>query len=68
MIDKVFEVRIILGNEAIETLEDVVRALHWVAARLEAENKGGRILDQNGNSVGTFGFTYADGVPPKEEK
>ena len=54
-----FEINIDLGNEAMETAEDVARALETVATRLRRQGDffAGIIHDLNGNSVGEFGLT-----------
>lgn len=51
---KEFTVKIELGNAAMMDLEDVARALRRIADRLEAGSDGGKVMDTNGNSVGTF--------------
>jgi hypothetical protein len=49
-----FKVKITLGNAAMETAEDVARALRDVAEALEDGRTEGPIFDDNGNKVGTF--------------
>jgi hypothetical protein len=51
---KNFKLRIELGNEAMQTPEDVVRALRDVAERLEGYSDFHSIIirDVNGNTVG----------------
>lgn len=52
-----FEVKISLGNDAMRTHEDVAKALGEVARRLRRGAQHGKVMDENGNSVGTFEFT-----------
>lgn len=49
-----FTVEIELGNVAMMDLEDVARALRRIADRLDAGSDGGKVMDTNGNAVGTF--------------
>lgn len=59
-----FSLRIRLGNEAMDDLDDLAAVLRAAAERLEAmdfPNAGpARIRDANGNTVGEFNFTYAE--------
>lgn len=51
----VFTLEIQLGNDAMQTNEDVAEALRSIAEKLEFEEKeSGAIMDENGNSVGRF--------------
>lgn len=54
-----FTLRIKLGNEAMQTSEDVAASLRAVANRLNygIDRQSGEILDYNGNKVGEWGFT-----------
>ena len=54
-----FTLRITLGNEAMQTPEDVGDALWAVANRLNygMDRSNGEILDYNGNKVGEWEFT-----------
>lgn len=54
-----FTLRIKLGNEAMQTPEDVANRLLAVANRLNygMDRSNGEILDYNGNKVGEWGFT-----------
>ena len=54
-----FTLRIELGNEAMQTPEDVGDALWAVANRLNygMDRRSGEILDYNGNKVGEWEFT-----------
>lgn len=54
-----FTLRIKLGNDAMQTPEDVAANLRAVANRLNwgADLQSGEILDYNGNKVGEWGFT-----------
>ena len=54
-----FTLRITLGNEAMQTSEDVGEVLRAVANRLDyvLDRRSGEILDYNGNVVGEWEFT-----------
>lgn len=54
-----FTLRITLGNEVMQTSEDVADALRTVANLLSygMDRQSGKILDYNGNVVGEWGFT-----------
>ena len=54
-----FTLRIKLGNEAMQTSEDVAASLRAVANRLDyvLDRSNGEILDYNGNKVGEWDFT-----------
>ncbi len=48
-----------MGNDAMQTNGDVARALQAVADKLETGNPfftGSKILDANGNTVGSFEY------------
>ena len=49
-----FTLTIALGNEAMQTTDDVAAALIEVANKLLAGQAGGFILDANGNPVGEW--------------
>jgi hypothetical protein len=49
-----FTLSIELGNEAMQTGEDVARALREVAKKLDGGDDSGRIRDENGNTVGEW--------------
>ena len=55
-----FEVE--LGDDAMQTHEDVARAMEKTAEKVRSyaeppsSGKYGRVMDENGNSVGSFGF------------
>jgi len=54
-----FELKINLGNEAMQCPSDVAEALRKLAKKLDAGgdfalNDGGKIMDANGNSVGEW--------------
>jgi len=53
-----FNVDIVLGNDAMQTAADVAEALRRLADRLEAYSHDGallgRIYDTNGNCVGSW--------------
>ena len=54
-----FTLRIKLGNEAMQTPEDVAASLRDIANRLDwgMYRRSGEILDYNGNKVGEWEFT-----------
>ena len=54
-----FTLRIELGNEAMQTPEDVAASLREIANRLDwgMYRRSGEILDMNGNTVGEWRFT-----------
>lgn len=52
-----FHLSITLGNDQMRTRTHVRAALQTVSRRLEEGLTEGRILDLNGNGVGTFGFS-----------
>jgi len=49
-----FNLKLELGNEAMQTGSDVARALREVAAKLDRGADSGRVMDANGNSVGEW--------------
>lgn len=49
-----FKVMIELGNDDMQTPDDVARALREIANQLIAAPKGGLVSDRNGNVVGRF--------------
>ena len=55
MTGRVFVVKIRLGNDAMQTPEDISRALTNVRILLDDHHLRGTIRDTNGNSVGDFG-------------
>jgi hypothetical protein len=56
-----FDVRITLGNDAMESANDVAAALRSIANRLDNEHATqGVIRDANGNAVGEW--IYKDGI------
>lgn len=52
-----FTLTITLGNDAMQTGEDVARALHSAAYHIEQHDSGRAIYDDNGNRVGSFGYS-----------
>lgn len=50
----IFTVEITLGNDAMLTAEDVAAALRTIANKLETGNHKGRVMDVNGNTVGSY--------------
>ena len=54
-----FTLRIKMGNDAMQTPEDVANRLLAVANRLNygMDRQSGKILDYNGNKVGEWEFT-----------
>lgn len=55
-----FTLKIALGNDAMNSPEEVAAALRAVADRLDAGRTQGTILDANGNTVGTWDLIPAD--------
>lgn len=51
-----FKLNIEMGNARMKTARDVADALCGVAFKLGTKETEGKILDVNGNSVGSFGF------------
>ena len=49
-----FTFKITLGNDAMQTFEDVAQALERVVARLRSGKEDGTIRDDNGNRVGSW--------------
>lgn len=56
MKNETFKVELQLGNDAMSTSEDVIQALKMVIKELEIGSGGGKVLDDNGNTVGHFTF------------
>ena len=52
--DKVVTVLMGMGNEAMQTAEEVAAALRKVADRIENGARSGLVMDENGNSVGSW--------------
>lgn len=65
---RTFKLVIQLGNEAMRTRNNVATALHKVALRLEKgahlSDGSHKILDRNGNSVGTWEFVEEADISP----
>jgi hypothetical protein len=54
---KIFKLEIEIGNDAMQTPEDIARALRIVALNLEIKGAyNGLIIDGNGNCSGRFEF------------
>lgn len=51
-----FVLTIELGNDAMQTPEDVAHALGAVAIKLQHGTLSGNVRDWNGQTVGTFAF------------
>lgn len=52
-----FKLEIELGNDAMQDREDVASALRKAAEKIEQTSAAlGRIIDENGNTVGTWDF------------
>ena len=49
-----FKLKIKLGNEAMQSLEDLALTLRFVSIQLERGQREGQIFDVNGNKVGEF--------------
>jgi hypothetical protein len=56
-----FRLSIECENDAMSTPQDIARALREVATKIEQGTHSGRILDVNGNRVGSFQIVEADG-------
>jgi hypothetical protein len=57
--DVVFRIEIKLGNDAMKSAGDVKRKLKELAGKVQTLSDNGeerRIMDDNGNSVGKWGF------------
>jgi hypothetical protein len=54
MTDETFTLTVEMGNAAMETREDLAGALEAVAEKLRNGRDGGHVMDENGNTVGTF--------------
>jgi hypothetical protein len=54
MTDETFTLTIEMGNAAMDTREDLASALEKVAEKLRNGRDGGSVVDENGNTVGTF--------------
>lgn len=55
----VFRIEVELGNDAMRTTRDIKHLLRDLAGKVENLANGGeerRILDENGNTVGKWGF------------
>jgi hypothetical protein len=51
-----FKVVIRLGNEAMQTQEDVANVLEEIVSSLRQGRVSGSVFDDNGNNVGTWTF------------
>lgn len=57
-----FTLEINLGNDAMKDSQDLAKALHRIARKIDIEGinfeavGGGYIFDDNGNEVGTFTY------------
>ena len=51
-----FQLTILLGNDAVQTADDVAGLLEKTAKRIRQGSDYGKIMDINGNSVGQFEF------------
>lgn len=49
-----FKMVISSGNDAMQTTEDVVLALHRIAKQVGRGIESGNVLDANGNTVGNW--------------
>lgn len=50
------EITIALGNAAMSRQTDIASALAVIAKRIERGDQSGKVMDVNGNPVGTFEF------------
>lgn len=60
-----FEMRIELGNAAMQTPPELADAIEGVAERVRDGVVEGKIRDLNGNTVGSW--ILPEGYPPEEE-
>ncbi len=51
-----FEAKIETGNEAMQSPYDVAQALRRIATKLDRDLQAGTVLDENGNTVGSWTF------------
>jgi hypothetical protein len=51
-----FILKIEMGNDAMQTTEDISEALDQVKSELESNIKRSKIFDRNGNTVGKYFF------------
>jgi len=64
-----FRVRIDLGNDAMNTREDVASALQKIIDRLNSGIEEGLVIDENGNRVGSWDYSNeADEYETEEEE
>jgi hypothetical protein len=59
-----FTLRIKSDNAAMQTAEDVVDALKTIISKIRTGRDGGKVMDANGNSVGTWDLC----LPESEEE
>jgi hypothetical protein len=52
--DGTFKLEIELGNDDMQTSDHIAEALRNVADQLDRGAPGGRIVDENGNTVGRY--------------
>ncbi|MEK6794903.1 MAG: hypothetical protein AABZ39_09010 [Spirochaetota bacterium] len=52
-----FRLQIELGNDAMQSRNDILVALKNVAIRIIGGEDDGKIMDENGNTVGNFKIT-----------
>lgn len=57
---KMFELKVVAENEAARTADHISELLKSVANDIDNGKYSGNILDQNGNTVGSFGFFSKD--------
>lgn len=51
---KELTVKIHMGNDAMSCPEDAAKALRAIAKKLERKATAGKVMDENGNTVGFF--------------
>lgn len=54
-----FTVTIQLGNAAMENTDHLAEALRGVAGQLESGRTEGRVMDENGNTVGSYSRAWS---------
>jgi hypothetical protein len=55
-----FSMKITLGNDAMQTTQHVSAKLREIAERIDRGQDGGKVMDDNGNSVGSWDLSLPD--------
>jgi hypothetical protein len=56
-IEKSFQLKVELGNDAMQTRRDVAKVLRALADLIQTGKPDGKVRDRNGNPVGEWSFT-----------